>query len=126
MTAEWTRLRKARERTGRRAETAAALWLQLKGYHIRDRRVRTKVGEIDLVASKGRMLVFIEVKARTTMQAALEAVTPEAQQRIEHAARLWTARKRLLDDWLWRFDIVLLVPGRLPRHMCDAWRAEHP
>ena len=99
------------------------MWLQLKGYRIRDRRVRTPLGEIDLVASKGSMLIFVEVKSRKTFEAALEAVTPETRRRIEQAARLWVARKRTLQNWLWRFDVVLLAPGRLPRHMPDAWRA---
>ena len=125
MKPDWTRIRKARERGGRQAETAAALWLQLKGYRIRDRRVRTKLGEIDLIASKGRMLVFVEVKSRKTQEAALEAVTPETRRRIQQAAELWVGRRRTLQDWLWRFDIVLLAPGRLPRHIRDAWRAEH-
>lgn len=124
MKPDWTRIRQGRERTGRRAESAAALWLQLKGYRIRDRRVRTRAGEIDLIASKGRMLVFIEVKSRKTFEAALEAVTPETRARVERAAALWVAGRRALRDWLWRFDIVLLAPGRLPRHLLDAWRAE--
>jgi putative endonuclease len=125
MKPDWTRLRQGRERSGRHAETAAGLWLQLKGYRIRDRRVRTPLGEIDLVASRGKMLVFVEVKSRQTFEAALEAVTPETRRRIEQAARLWVGRRRSMQDWLWRFDIVLLAPGRLPRHMPDAWRAGH-
>jgi putative endonuclease len=113
------------ERSGRRAETAAALWLQLKGYRILDRRARTPLGEIDLVAARGKMLVFVEVKSRPTFTAALEAVTPELRRRVEQAARLWVSRHRKTQDWLWRFDVVLLSPGRLPRHMRDAWRAEN-
>jgi len=112
------------ERRGRQAEAAAALWLQLKGYRILERRARTPNGEIDLVAAKGKMLIFVEVKSRPSFEAALEAVTPQTRRMIEQAARLWVARKRAMQDWLWRFDIVLLAPGRLPRHMADAWRAE--
>ena len=112
------------ERRGRRAEAAAALWLQLKGYRILERRARTPLGEIDLVAARGKMLIFVEVKSRSTFEAGLEAVTPELRRRVEQAARLWVSRHRKTQDWLWRFDIVLLSPGRLPRHMRDAWRAE--
>jgi putative endonuclease len=112
------------ERSGRRAEAAAALWLQLKGYRILERRARTPLGEIDLVAARKRMLVFVEVKSRSSFEAALEAVTPELRRRVAQAARLWVSRHRKTQDWLWRFDIVLLSPGRLPRHMRDAWRAE--
>lgn len=116
--------RQRRERSGRQAETAAGLWLQLKGYRILDRRARTPQGELDLVAARGKMLVFVEVKSRQTFEAALDAVTAETRTRVEQAARLWVSRKPKMRDWLWRFDIVLLAPGRLPRHMPDAWRAE--
>lgn len=116
--------RRRRERAGRRAETAAALWLQLKGYRILDRRARMPACEIDLVARKGRMFVFVEVKSRRTMAQALEAVTPQLQTRLEQAANQWVSRRRGAQQDLWRFDVVLLAPGRLPRHMRDAWRAE--
>jgi putative endonuclease len=124
MKTDWIKKRQRHERSGRQAETAAGLWLQLKGYRILDRRARTPQGELDLVAAKGNMLVFVEVKSRQTFEIALNAVTPETRARIEQAARLWVSRKPKLRDWLWRFDIVLLAPGRLPRHMSDAWRAE--
>lgn len=116
-------LRRLRERKGRRAENAAALWLQLKGYRILDRRARTPACEIDLVAAKKNMVVFVEVKLRLTREKALESVTPQLRQRLEQAANLWISRHRNLQNHLWRFDIVLLAPGRLPRHMRDAWRA---
>jgi len=124
MKTDWIKKRQRHERSGRQAETAAGLWLRLKGYRILDRRARTPQGELDLVAAKGNMLVFVEVKSRQTFEVALNAVTPETRVRIERAARLWVSRKPKLRDWLWRFDIVLLAPGRLPRHMPDAWRAE--
>jgi putative endonuclease len=123
MTTDWSRVRKSRERSGRRAETAAALWLQLKGYRILERRARTPLGEIDIVAARKNMLIFVEVKSRANLEAALDSVTPELRRRVEQAARLWVGRKRSMQDRLWRFDLVLLAPGRLPRHMRDAWRA---
>jgi len=123
--AENTILRRLRERKGRRAENAAALWLQLKGYRILDRRARTPACEIDLIATKGNRLVFIEVKSRRTRESALESVTPQLRKRIEQAARIWVTGRHKLQKHLWRFDIVLLAPGRLPRHMLDAWRSEN-
>jgi putative endonuclease len=117
--------RRAREQAGRRAEASAALWLRLKGYRILDRRARTPHGEIDLVALRGNILAFVEVKARTRQEAALEAVTPELRSRIERAAQMWAARKRGMDLRNWRFDVVAIVPGRLPHHLKDAWRPEH-
>jgi len=121
-----TLTRQQREKRGRDAESAAALWLRLKGYRILDRRVKTPKGEIDLVASKGKMLIFVEVKARDEMGKALDAVTPELQRRVQDAANIWVSRKPKLANWLWRFDIVLIAPGGVPRHMRDAWRAEAP
>ena len=115
--------RRRREQAGRRAENAAALWLQLKGYRILDRRARMPACEIDLVARKGRTIVFIEVKSRRTRAMALEAVTPQLRSRLEEAANQWVSRRRGLQEALWRFDVVLLAPGRLPKHMRDAWRA---
>ena len=118
-------IRRLRERKGRRAENAAALWLQLKGYRILDRRARTPACEIDLIAVKKNMLVFIEVKLRARQDAALESVTPALRRRIEQAARIWATSRHKLRDHVWRFDIMLLSPGKFPRHMRDAWRAEN-
>jgi putative endonuclease len=117
--------RRRRELAGRRAEAAAALWLQLKGYRILDRRARMPACEIDLVARKGRTIVFIEVKSRRTRAMALESVTPQLRVRLEEAAHQWVSRRRGLQQALWRFDLVLLAPARLPRHMRDAWRAQN-
>lgn len=117
--------RRRRERSGRNAENAAALWLQIKGYRVLERRARTPACEIDLVARKGRMLVFVEVKSRRTIDAAREAVTPELRRRLEQAANQWAGRRRYSNELLWRFDMVLLAPGRLPLHVRDAWRAEN-
>ncbi len=119
-----SRTRRRRERSGRNAENAAALWLQIKGYRVLERRARTPACEIDLVVRKGRMLVFVEVKSRRTIDAAREAVTPELRRRLEQAAKLWAGRRRDAQSLLWRFDMVLLAPGRLPLHVRDAWRAE--
>jgi putative endonuclease len=116
--------RRAREKRGRQAEAQAALLLQLKGYRILDRRARTPLGEIDLVAAKGRILTFVEVKARTRYEVALEAVTPQLRQRVERAAALWVARRKGLKPMNWRFDVIVVTPGRLPVHLREAWRPE--
>ncbi len=118
-------LRRLRERKGRRAENAAALWLRLKGYRILDQRVRTPACEIDIIAARKNMLIFVEVKSRATREQALESVTPGLRQRLEQAARIWVSSRHKLQTHLWRFDIVLMTPGRLPRHIRDAWRAEN-
>lgn len=118
-------LRRLREQKGRRAENAAALWLQLKGYRILGRRIRTPACEIDLIATRKNLLTFVEVKFRSTETAALESVTPALRRRLEQAARIWVSGRPKLQAHLWRFDIMLITPGGLPRHIRDAWRAEN-
>lgn len=98
------------------------MWLRLKGYRILERRAKTPAGEIDLVARKGKLLVFVEVKSRWTADAAFEAVSPAQRRRVEGAARLWVGRRPRLADHFWRFDVVAIVPGEWPRHLPDAWR----
>ena len=83
--------RQAAERRGRRAEALAALWLRLKGYRILAHRVKLPVGEIDLVAAKGRLVAFIEVKARNDAALAVDAVSPTSWKRINRAAASWMA-----------------------------------
>lgn len=122
--ARGTEYRRTRERRGRRAELLAAAWLWFKGYRIVERRAKTPLGEIDLVACKGRLLVFVEVKARPTVGAALEAVTPVQRRRVEEAARLWVGRRSRLSGLSWRFDVVAMAPNALPKHLRDAWRPE--
>ena len=118
--------RAARERAGRTAELIAAAWLRLKGYRVLDRRFATAVGEIDLVAARAGLVVFVEVKRRATVEAALEALRPRQQLRIARAADLWLQRRpsaRLHDC---RFDVVGIIPWRLPVHLVDVWRPLPP
>ena len=119
-----TAARQGAEQDGRKAEGSAAWWLRLKGYRILDQRVRTPVGEIDLIAARGGITCFIEVKHRTTPDAAIRAVTPTQCRRIEKAAAWWTAQPgRAYPDAI-RFDVIAIVPGRRPYHLIDAWRPE--
>ena len=114
--------RKAAERRGRTGEALAALFLRLKGYRILASRVRTPVGEIDLVAEKAGIIAFVEVKARREAALALEAVSPHAWQRIARAAENWMARRPHYTDHGWRYDLIAIAPRRLPIHLRDAWR----
>ena len=113
--------RQRAEKHGRRAETLAAMLLRLKGYSILATRHRTPQGEIDLVAKRGRMLAFVEVKARRETDAALEAVSYGARQRIVRAAGLFLSRRPDLADCALRYDIIAVAGWRL-RHLADAWR----
>lgn len=114
--------REAAEARGRRAEALAAWWLRAKGYSILSMRVRLPVGEIDLVARKGDVICFIEVKERATLEEAMGAVTPAAWRRIARAAESWMAQRPRFNECGWRYDIIAVAPGRLPVHMRDAWR----
>jgi putative endonuclease len=116
------RIRQAAERRGRWAETLAALRLRLAGYRIVARNFRSPAGEIDLVARRGDTLVFIEVKARPTHDAAAEAILPRQQARIRRAAEAFLALQPELATFSLRFDAILILPWRAPRHVVDAWR----
>ena len=108
------------ESWGRSAEGFAALWLQLKGYRILARRVRTPAGEIDLIARRGRQVVFVEVKARHDLRAAAEALNTRGTRRIGRAAKFLLSRYVKVGESV-RFDAVLVRPWRLPVHMMGAW-----
>lgn len=116
--------RQAAERRGRRAETLAAWLLRAKGYRILAQRFRVAAGEIDLIARRGRTIAFVEVKARADRTAALEAVSPQQRRRIAAAAEGWLARHGDAADSTLRFDVVAVLPGRLPTHLADCWRPE--
>jgi putative endonuclease len=115
-------LRVAAERHGHRSEALAAWWLRVKGYRIVARRYRTAAGEIDLIVRRGRVLAFVEVKARADFRAAAEAVSPRQQQRITRAAALFLATRPDLARLDQRFDALLIVRRIWPRHVPDAWR----
>jgi putative endonuclease len=116
--------RRVAYRRGITAEALAAWSLRLKGYGILSRRFRAAGGEIDLVVRRGRLLVFVEVKARADFDEALQAVTHETSRRVAAAAEAFVARRPRYADFDQRFDIVLVVPRRWPRHVIDAWRPD--
>jgi putative endonuclease len=108
-------------RRGHLSEYLAALYLFAKGYRILAIRHRTRLGEIDIIARKGDLAVFVEVKARRGEREAIDAVAPAAQRRIRAASDLWLARRpehALLSQ---RYDIVAILPGRWPKHFQDAF-----
>ena len=107
--------------SGRRAEVVAALWLMAKGYRILGFRLATPLGEIDLLAQRGGVLAVVEVKSRTSLEAALEAVTYEQRGRLRRAGAHIAAHRAGLRDAVVRLDLIALAPGRRPRHVADAW-----
>lgn len=110
---------------GRRAESWAALWLMLKGYRILARRHKDRgsgAGEIDIIARKGGIIAFIEVKARRDFVTGVHSVTPRQIRRVSRGAEAFLARHPDLATLSPRFDAIVLVPGRWPHHIIDAWR----
>lgn len=117
------RARRAAERRGRGAETLAALLLNAKGYRTLDRRYRSPAGEIDLVVRRGRRIAFVEVKERSRAADAAWSVTPRQRARISRAAESWLARHPQTGDFEISFDVVLVAPWSLPRHIARAFDA---
>lgn len=115
----------AAETRGRRSETYAALLQACKFYRVMGRRVKTRGGEIYLVALRpSGVLCFIEVKARGLENDAVEAVTVRQRQRIARAAELYLGARPSLRHKGVRFEAILVVPRRWPRHLQDAWRPD--
>ena len=108
-------------RRGHVSEYIAALYLAAKGYRIRAIRFRTKLGEIDIIARRGDLVVCVEVKARRDVESAVFAVTGTTQSRIRAASELWLARQPDAHRLSLRYDIVAVLPWRFPRHFEDAF-----
>jgi putative endonuclease len=113
--------RQQAERGGRRAERLAAWWLRLKGWRILAMRARTPVGEVDLIARRGRTLAFIEVKARASEAEAGWALDDYRLRRVMRAAEALLSRYMREGDTV-RIDAMLVTPWRLPRHLPNVWR----
>jgi putative endonuclease len=116
--------RSAAFRLGVSAEGRAALFLAAKGYRTLAKRWKTPVGEIDLVMKRGSLIVFAEVKARAKLDAAAEAVLPRQKRRIIAAAEAWLAAHPEHAGYDMRFDVVLVAPKSLPRHIESAFEVE--
>ena len=112
--------RRRAERAGRVGETAAAWWLRLKGWRILARRVRTPAGEIDLIARRGNLVAFVEVKRRKTGEELDYAIDQFRLTRVAAAAEA-VAHHYLEPGDDMRVDVILIAPGRTLRHIENAW-----
>lgn len=112
--------RRAAEARGRRAETLAAWWLRLHGWRILAQRVKTRVGEVDLIARRGRTVAFVEVKARGTAFDLSLAIDERRLVRVAAAANGLAARYARPGDAI-RIDVVLVGKG-LPKHLPNVWQ----
>ena len=108
------------EARGRRAETMAAWWLRLHGWRILARRARVPGGEVDLVARRGKMVAFVEVKQRNSADAAAMSLDEYRLRRVAVAAERLASRYARPGDDI-RIDAIFMVPGKLPRHLANVW-----
>jgi putative endonuclease len=108
-------------RRGVFAETVAALLLRVRGHRILARRYKTPVGEIDLVALRGRRLAFVEVKQRARFEDAGWALPSRARRRIVRAAQYWLSGHPDFAGYDIAFDVVLAAPWTWPRYIANAF-----
>ncbi len=113
--------RKRAERRGRWSEWGAAMYLLARGYRILAMRYRVRAGEVDIIARRGEVIAFVEVKARRDLMAAIDAVTFTSQNRIRAAGDHWLARQPDAARLSRRYDIVAIVPWKWPRHIEGAF-----
>lgn len=113
--------RQIAERSGRDGERRAAMWLRAKGWSIMAERVRTPRGEIDLVARRGKIVAFVEVKWRKTKAELDHAIDEYRLARVAAAAEA-VAHDYARDGEDIRIDVILLAPGCFPRHIANAWQ----
>ncbi|NNC71595.1 MAG: YraN family protein [Sphingomonadaceae bacterium] len=112
--------RERAEKRGRRGEAIAAWYLRLKGYRILGKRVRTPRGEIDLVVKRGRLIAFVEVKTRETAEELALAIDEYRLGRVAAAAEILAPRYAKSGEDI-RIDVILIAPGRWPKHIENAW-----
>jgi putative endonuclease len=109
-------------KTGLFAETLAVIFLRLRGWRILSRRFKTNVGEIDIIAKRGKQIAFIEVKRRRTIDDALMCLSPNAITRIRRAAEWFLkSRPEFADKCDMRFDLIAIAPYARIRHIPNAF-----
>jgi putative endonuclease len=115
-------MKKTNYATGLAAEALCRVALRLKDYGIVASRYRSPVGEIAIIAARGRCAALIEIKARPSRAEAAEAIGMRQRERLERAALDFLARHPHLSEHHLRFDVMLVAPWRWPVHIRDAWR----
>ncbi|MDE1466712.1 YraN family protein [Aurantiacibacter sp. D1-12] len=113
--------RQIAEKRGRQGEGRAAAWLQLKGWRILGKRVRTPAGEIDIVAKRGNIIAFVEVKWRAKKADLDHAIDEYRLSRVAAAVEAVAHTYATHGEDI-RLDVILLAPGSMPRHIVNAWQ----
>lgn len=114
------RNRRTAETSGRTGETIAAWYLRIKGWRILDQRVRTPAGEVDLVAKRGNLIAFVEVKTRATAGDLDFAIDERRLARVAAAAEILAPRYVTAGEDI-RIDVILISPHLRPSHIENAW-----
>jgi putative endonuclease len=99
------------------SERRAAWWYRLRAYRVVATNVWVAGYELDLVATRGRTLVFCEVKSKSGPRFGdpLEMVTPEKQHRLRRAAAAWLGSQPELAGLAVGFDVIAVRDGRVQR-----------
>ena len=108
-------------RRGHFSEYLAALALMMRGYRILAMRYKVKAGEIDIIARKGDLVSFVEVKARRTAEESVFAVNGVTQSRIRNASLYWLQTRPDAGQLSHSYDIIAVQPWRWPEHFRDAF-----
>lgn len=103
------------------AEYMAALYLILKAYSVLAMRYRIKEGEVDLIIRRGRVIAFVEVKARIDFATGLEAIDGMKLKKFRKAVDHWLMRNPWAEAYTLRGDAVVIRPWRIPVHIEDAF-----
>ena len=112
--------RQEADQRGREGEAEAAMWLAAQGWQIVAERVKTKAGEIDLIARKPGLVAFVEVKWRARSAALADAIDERRLARVAKAAEILAHEYATQGEDI-RIDVILLAPGRKPTHIENAW-----
>ncbi len=111
---------------GQKAEFLARLWFRLHGFGILYKNYvtgrGTTAGEVDFIAKRGKLIVFVEVKERKNLETALYAISPQQQKRLLNAARYFLQKHPQYENFDIRFDAVFVaLPFKL-KHIKNAWQ----
>lgn len=120
MRARSTPERRVADQRGREGEAQAAMWLASQGWRIVAERVKTKVGEIDLVAQRSGLVAFVEVKWRARANSLADAIDERRLARVAAAAESVMHLYATQGEDV-RIDVILLAPGHKPHHIENAW-----
>jgi putative endonuclease len=108
------------DQRGRQGEAEAAMFLAQQGWQIVAERVKTKAGEIDLIARRFGLIAFVEVKWRARAASLGDAIDERRLARVAAAVEMvWQDYTTAGEDI--RIDVILLAPGHKPTHIENAW-----